>query len=419
MTGRLRGGASRWLQEATLLITVIALSLAVWFVIVDAENREVEQRLGFSLPVGVQNLAADLALANEPLPVSVTVIGRQEELDEVSPEDLEAIVDAGGRARGRHSLPVRVESLVEGVRVRSVQPEAAVVELEQVEDREVPVRVETANSPPLGFSAGAPSAAPETATVTGASADIELATEVVARLDLAGATVPLSRSVPLEARTATGSRVPRVAVSPRFAQVSVEVEQELFPRSATVRPRVEGVPRDGFRVTSITVDPPTVELVVTVEEFVEAGVVETQPVRIDGQSATVVRRVPLATAAGEASAETQVQVTVRIAPIVTELRVPVRIGLENVPPDWEATVTPPSVTLTLRGPADAAARLGPRLPPLSYDAAELGAGRHRVRPEPELPEGLELVAIEPRTTVIELVPPPEPEEADEQSEPDG
>ena len=415
---RLRGSGPRWVQEATLLATVIALSLAVWFVIVDAENREVEQRLGFSLSVGVQNLAADVALANEPLPVSVTVIGRSEDLDEVSPEDLEANVDAGGRARGRHSLPVRVESLVEGVRVRSVQPETAVVELQQVEDREVPVRVEAANSPPLGFSASAPTVAPQTATVTGASADVELVAEVVARLDLAGATVPMSRSAPLEAWTAAGARVPRVAVSPRFAQVSVEVVQELFPRLATVRPRVEGTPRDGFRVASITVDPPTVELVVTVEEFADAEVVETQVVRIDGQSATVERQVPLATATGEAAAETQVQVTVRIVPIMTELRVPVRIALENVPPGWQASATPASVTLTLRGPAVIASRIGAALPALSYDAAELGAGSHRVRPEPEVPDQLELAAVEPQVVTIELAPPP-PEPPDEESESDG
>ena len=110
--------------------------------------------------------------------------------------------------------------------------------------------------------------------------------------------------------------------------------------------------------------------------------------------------------------------TVRIVPIMTELRVPVRIALENVPPGWQASATPASVTLTLRGPAVIASRIGAALPALSYDAAELGAGSHRVRPEPEVPDQLELTAVEPQIVTIELAPPP-PESPEEESESDG
>ena len=70
-----RGRLSRIVQEVTLLGTVLVLSLAVWFVIADVENREIERPLGFSLPVSVVNLSASLALAGEALPVSLTVVG--------------------------------------------------------------------------------------------------------------------------------------------------------------------------------------------------------------------------------------------------------------------------------------------------------------------------------------------------------
>lgn len=413
---RLPGGASRWLQEATLLATVIVLSLAVWFVIVDAENREVEQRLGFSLPVGVINLAADLAVANEPLPVSVTVIGQQEDVDGIEPEDLEATIDANGRARGRHSLPVRVRPLAEGVRVRSVQPEIAVVEIQQVEQREVPVVIEASGSPPPGFSAGQPEIDLAFATVTGISFDIEQVTEAVARVDLGGLTVPLTRTVALEPRTGSGSASGRVAIEPRFATVSIDVRQELFPRTVTVRPRIEGRPLDGYRVASIAVVPPTVDLVATVDEFDDLASVETAPISIDGRSMTLIRTVPLATTAGEAAAETQVRVTVRIEPIAAEVRVPVRVRIVNAPANWSASVQPASARLLLRGGAAEIARLDSELDPIVVDASGLAAGRHSIALEWSAPDGVEVEIVEltPSFAILALTEPPapEPEEAE-------
>ena len=69
-------------QEAAMLAAVVVLALVVWFVIVDAENREVEFRLGFSLQVDVRDLGSDLVVAGEPLPVTVTVVGREADVED-------------------------------------------------------------------------------------------------------------------------------------------------------------------------------------------------------------------------------------------------------------------------------------------------------------------------------------------------
>ena len=138
-------------QEATLIATVIVFALAIWFVITDTENREIEERLGFSLSVEAINLASNLAVGAEALPVSVTVVGKRADVEAARVEDFRATVDLADRAAGRHSLPVRVESLNADLRVRAVLPETAAVILEAVEAREVPVRVELANPPPAGL----------------------------------------------------------------------------------------------------------------------------------------------------------------------------------------------------------------------------------------------------------------------------
>ena len=130
----------RAVQEATLLITVVLLALVVWFVIADTENREIEARLGFSLQVEVRELGTDLVVAGEPLPVTVTVVGREADVESRAP-----------RAFPRKHFatqPTRLDDIVcpceskrlEGdVRVRAVQPETAVVILQETVEREVPV----------------------------------------------------------------------------------------------------------------------------------------------------------------------------------------------------------------------------------------------------------------------------------------
>ena len=410
----------RWSSEAALVFTAIGLALAVWFAIADAQNREVEQRLGFSLPVGVINTASDLAVANEPLPVSVTVAGRQEDVAAAGPDDFQVTVDLGGRARGRHSLPVRVDSLLDGVRVRSIQPETAVVQVEQVEERVVPVRVETFNPPPLGFSAGEPQSTPREATITGISADVGIVDEVVARLDLAGATVPVDRSVPLEARTAAGVAVSRVVISPPFAQARVDVTQELFTRTLAIRPRVEGRPRAGYRIAEVTVEPSVVDIVVTLDAFEGDGYVDTRPVNVAGRAATVRRSVALDPSAGEAAADTVVVVVVEIEPIVAEAAVPVIVRLGEPPDGLEASLVPVAITAAFRGPVDAAALLGSSAVSVEIDLSDLAEGRHELAVEVEPPPGMELIRIEPAAVTVELRPIEESaSESEEAAEEDG
>ena len=402
----------RIVQEATLLATVVLLALAIWFVIADTENREIEERLGFSISVGVRNLASDLAVASEPLPVTLTVIGRRAELDAAGPDDFLATVDLSGRPAGRHNLPVRVESLDDQVRVRAVQPETAVVFLQEVVERQVVIVVETTNPPPLGFRVGTPQARPELATVSGIAEEVDAVAVVVARIDLGGATAAIERDVALEARTGAGIAVGRVTVSPRFAAVEVPVEQELFRRSVSVRPQVVGIPQEGYRVRVVRVVPPTVDVLVSVDEFDEEAVVEAASVDVTGRSSDLITRTELIFSDGVApaiDANTAVQVIVTIEPVMTTVRLSVPVVPTDVPDGLElAEFAVSEVRLVLHGPVALIAEIEGPLRPIAVDLSQLGPGRHNVELEWAPPEGVELIEMFPLRTLVALVPVPPP-----------
>ena len=408
-------------QEATLLVAVVVLALIVWFVIADTENREVEIRLGFSLQVEVQDLGSDLVVASEPLPVTVTVFGREADVEDARPEHFTATVSMRNRSAGQHSLPVRVETLEGDVRVRAVQPETVVVILQESVVREVPVIVEPSNLPPLGFRVGEPEVMPATATVSGIASEVEAVELVVARLDLGGAEASLEREVTLEARTASGRSVTQVLVNPRFALVRVPIEQEVFRKTASILPEIIGAPAEGYRVRTVRASPSTVDVLVSVDVLDDEIEVRTEPVDIGGRNADLVTRSALVFADGAAPAgdsDDSVQVVITIEPVFTTVELPITLQPVGIRRGLESTfISSTTAQVTLRGPVAQISRLEGPLGPLELNMAPFGAGRHRVELEWLAPQGIELIDIDPPQVIVSLtpIPQPEPEPDDEQT----
>ncbi len=399
-------------QEATLLITVVVLSLVVWFVIADAENREIEERLGFSLQVEVRELGTDLVVAGEPLPVTVTVVGREADVESARPEHFHATVSLRNRVAGRHSLPVRVEALEGDVRVRAVQPETAVVILQETVEREVPVVVEPSNPPPLGFSVGTPEVTPDTAVVSGIASEVEAVDSVVARLDLGGATVSVERDVALEARTAAGGAVSQVLVNPRFAQVRVPIDQEVFRRTASILPDVIGTPAEGYRVRTVRATPSTVDVLVSVDVLDDEVEVRTETVDVTGRENDVMTQAELIFADGAAPAgdsATSVRVLVVIEPVITSVLLPISLEISGLRDGLElAFATPQTARVTLRGPVALISELEGPLGPIRVNLGGFAAGRHRIDLRWNPPSGIELVELSPQQMIVILAPIPQP-----------
>ena len=408
-------------REATLLITVVVLALVVWFVIADAENREIEARLGFSLEVEVDDLGTDLVVVGDPLPVTVTVVGREADVESARPEHFKATVSLRNRAAGRHSLPVRVETVEGDVRVRAVQPETAVVILQETVEREVPVIVETSNPPPLGFHVGTPEVQHETAIVSGIASEVEVVDSVVARLDLGGAQVSVERNVTLEARTAAGGAVSQVVVSPRFAQVRVPIEQEVFRRTASILPNVTGTPAEGYRVRAVRATPSTVEVLVSVDVLDDEVEVLTEAIEISGRDNDLMAQAGLVFADGAAPAgdsETSVRVLIVIEPVITTVQLPVEVQTFGLRSSLEvAFVSPLTARVRLRGPVALISNLEGPLDAIRVNLGSYAAGRQRIDLRWNPPQGIELVEIVPAQLSITLVPlaPPEPEAEDEEA----
>lgn len=387
----------RWRRAGVnllLALVAVALALVIWFLVTDAQVETIEERLGFGLVIDAVNTPNGLALANRFPTASITITGEESDIAGVTPEDFATTVDLTALEVGEHLVPVRVQSLADGVRVRAVVPESVNVILEPVEERTLAITVAVGNPPPLGFEVGAPQLSLETVTVSGIRQLVELVDELVAAVDLRGATVDVALTTTLQARTATGAAVSGLLIQPSAVEVRIPIQQLTFRRSVAVEPQIVGRPAAGYRVLTVDVDPLSVVVVGTLEALERVGSVPTAAVSVEGADADLVADVDLLPPGGLAlEEETIVRVRVQVEPLVLATALELPLVVTDLAEGLSATVEPVLVTVVMDGPAPDVADLIQRLRQVSVSAADLEPGEHSLRVEVEAPPGVTVTVI--------------------------
>ena len=395
-------------RDAGLFVAAVALALVIWFVITDSENVTITEPLGFALTVQAVNIPSDLATASRIPPALIEIAGRQDDVARATPDDFIATVDLTGLPPGVHEIPVSIRSRDDDVTVRSVQPQAVVVRLESVVTREVPVSVEVENSPPLGFDVGEPVTAETVVTVSGIAQLVQLVETVVARVDIRGATVPITATASLQARTSTGSVVGQVQIQPPSIDVQIPVQQALFRRTVAVTPRIHGEPAPGFQVRSIGVVPQTVVVVGTLEALEGAGAATTDAVLITDRRTDLRAVAIVAPPQGLALEEPglTVIVSVSLAPFIEEAIFQVPVEITGVGAGVQVSVVPARVAVRVRGPAPDIAQLDSASFRVTVNAIGLEPGIRAQPIQVAFSGDLDIVSVTPRevTLLIELPP---------------
>jgi YbbR domain-containing protein len=348
------------------------------------------------IPIVPVGLSEDRTLVSE-LP-AVTRIGYVAPSDagRLTASDFKATVDLSNVPVGREvSVPVSVTSTIGGVFVVDVQPRTVRVTLEEVISRRVPVRIETTPLPE-GVQAGEMTIDPSTVEVRGASTAVQRVDAVRATISIEPSAIDIDRVVEPVAVDARGQTVGGVELDP----TSVHVEQQLFTNLASrglpVRVITTGSPGPGFRLASIDPQPSIVQVQGDADDLVALQAVDTEPIRLSGETATVTTTTRLALPPNVTVPDVDtVKVTIRIEP-VTETRT-ISAGFELIgdAPGSTYDLSTSRALVTLFGGVndfDAAASSPLRA---TVDVTGLPAGVHTVTVTPVVPPGLTLVDTDP------------------------
>lgn len=251
-----------WALACFSLVT----AFGVWFVIQDVENPRVEG----SVPPEGQPAAVEVVAKNSGDyivrgldAVRVQVDARKDDLAALHATDFEAFVDVQGiqPGSGPVDLAVRATSKRDGVKVVGVTPSTMRVTVVEAATKEVQVTIRRTGELPSGYREtpnSDPTIEPAFITVRGLPELVETVTTAEVVVNLSGARgETLTTEGDLTPRTESGGEV-TVKVSQPRARVTIKIEQTFVQRTMAVTPSVTGVPLTGYRVTNVSVDPPTV-----------------------------------------------------------------------------------------------------------------------------------------------------------------
>jgi len=397
-----------WSNLGTFLLA-FAIAFAVWISAVVAADPNEERDFPTPLALQVHGLASDLVLIGTlPEQVLLRLSAPPSLWDRLTSrsDTMEVYIDLAGLGPGEHSIPVQVRSELRPFRVVQVTPGEISIQLEALAMEELEITAQIEGAPALGFELDAVSLDPEVATVSGPAPLMARVAGLVATLDVSDASETVRAAATLQAVDGAGNVLSGLTIGPDQVEIEQAIVQAGGYRDVAVKVETIGQPASGFRITSISVNPPVVTLFSAETEIVAAlpGYVSTVPLDLSFAEEDMVTRLSLNLPQGiiVVGEQQNVEVMIGIAPIETSILLNVQVEVLGLDTGLEAELSPATVSVILSGPLATLQSLVGDDIRLFVDLTGLQTGTHQVEPEAEIvPPDVQFSSVIPSS--IEVV----------------
>jgi YbbR domain-containing protein len=415
----------RWLvRNVSTFLLALTLAVIVWVsaVIIADPN---EQQTYQPVDLQVTGQSPDLLLVGSiPKQARLTLQAPRSIWNTLNsdPARVRAWIDLSGLSDGEHTVPVKAQVDASPVRYIQIDPEQVHLVLEPLLKRQLPVDLVLSGNLPLGYSMGSPIIEPVTVTVSGPDSVVSRVVQLRAPLNVGGATETIQRRIVIDAVDQDGQMVSGVTIAPREVFVTQPVDLLGGFKNVAVKVVTQGQVANGYRLTSISVSPPTVTIFSDNPAVVDKvpGYVETDPVILDQLTDDVEVTVDLNLPEGVTLVrEPSVLVQVGVAAIEGSITLSVPVELVGLSPELQAIVSPAIVDVIVTGPLNILDKLAPNnfrvivdltgLPPGVYQRpVEIDLYPEEVRVQTTLPEIVEVTIAPLPTPPVTLSAPPNP-----------
>lgn len=373
----------------TNVATFLLALLLAFFIWMSASETEDPIRTRFlEVPLEYVGLPADTTLVDvDPRQtVQIRLEGPDSVLRLYNPEDFTATVDLSQVPSGeRVSVDINVISTRPGADISFITPEQVDVTLEQQVTRDIPVELDIRGSVARGHTQGEALIEPETIRVSGPASQVN-------ELNFALVTIFLNSTVESLVETSSpifydqAGRVASVSTltsSTDEVTVTIPVEESAGFADKLVTVVWTGEPAPGYRLLSVTADPPSVLVEDRPAQVNLLASVTTEPIDID--------------------ADANVMVNIEIEPILTTSsynRVPEVRGMRA---GYEALVEPEQVRVVLFGPLPLLDALAEDDVRVILDLFGLEPGRYSIVPDVDIPDrGIEIRSVQPSAVMVTI-----------------
>jgi len=299
------------------LSVVIALILMFY---VNSE-RNPQSRKPVRVTVQAVNPARGYTVEVEPRRVSVSVQGLKSAVDSIGEEEIQALVDLSKLRADRgvieKVLPIQIQTpRMSDDEDLSFTPEPREVKItmEALSEKRLPVDVDFATEPPVGYSYTNPVLTPASVSLSGKITQIAKVKRAVVTLEgdsNKGATEGYYEVSPVDAK---GNEVQGIDINPQKVHLKLDMVEVPATKAVIISPAFSGEPKFPAKVTRYAVNPSSVTLEGKPSVLAGISTISTDKIQIDGADSTVSHEVALRVPSGvKVVGDDTVKITVYIS----------------------------------------------------------------------------------------------------------
>jgi YbbR domain-containing protein len=401
---------------ASLLLAIV-LALVVWVSAETSRDPNQENVFARPVPLEVRNLDSSfMIMESVPANVRVTLNAPRSVWTQLNSQEqpIEAWIDLAGRGPGRHDVPVQINVSLSPVRVVSRTPSEVRVVLEQSVSKELPVSLIIDGTPTIGYQAGQPESSPASVVVIGPQSIVSRIEEARVSLDISAAYQTIDTSLPVQLVDETGQVISAEGLTVRPDDIHVVQPITLLGgyRNVIVKPVYNGQLANGYKLTNISVTPPSVVIFSSDLQLLTElpGFIETEPLDLEGVQDDVEAFLELDLPEGvEAPNDQRVLVQVNVAAIESNLAITLQVDVTGLARGLTQQVSPETVDLILSGPVPVLDTLKPTDIRVFVDLTGRDIGIYQISPTvTSLPDRVQIESIVPETLEVIIQPTPTP-----------
>lgn len=395
-------------KENDLLIKIICLimSFGLWIYLTNVENPTKTVRIN-NVAVRLVNTEslADQSLVLVPgqtVTVNLSITGPASTVYRTLSTDFRVEVDMSeyDLVKGINELPIDIVLYPQNVDITKSRGLKATVRLDDLVEKEVPVSSEYTVKASDGYFAAPSSVTPSTAKIKGPSEYVEKVVKLIVKGSSEGLTEDLDVPVSLVPVDEGGSLVQYVTATPASAQFSTKVYKT---KSVALNPMTTGSMSEGLSLISLTPSKASIVIAGPDELLGTIARIDTDRINLKGITASGSFIVPIAVPAGihivDGVTSVEVAAVVEVQGTKT-MQVDVRTI--NLGEGLEASVTPSSVTISLRGPQSVLDTMAAGSVFSELDLTGLDSGGYELVPKVKLPQGVVLETISPENVSVTI-----------------
>ena len=289
-------------------ILSLLAAIVMWFFIMRDQNPVME--VSYTVPVQVQNLAANYIIEDAPQYVRVTLSGPRDTIINLKSENLKAYIDASGVSTGQNNVTIHFNP-PSGMSIVEIKPDTVTINVDEFASKKLPVEIVPIGQIPDNVTLKSVTVIPKEVTVSGRKQQVMAATRVVMKVNVAGQTKNFSAVADLEAWDNAGN-VLDVNISPTQGQAQYELNLLRKDKAVPISAITVGQVADGYEVKGITIKPVQVTITGREEMVDSVSDLKTESIDISNAMAPIDGTYNIVIPDGLTSKMTTVHVTVDI-----------------------------------------------------------------------------------------------------------